>query len=191
MWQKIQLPPPHLFVILLECCQILTCLGELAFFHTFTYVMMHKGTLRIPWRLCSAGGGHTIAAELFTCSPTNAATLCPKNFLIKQQKYSVRLAHCLRMLVSCGKSLHHKFRGQSQIHIHICSVTHIVYTFLFLHTSFCPPEQTLTSARIALPCLQVCLVTNRSIQAYLGHPSVPVGHRRARLHLRAISPTGI
>merc|ERR1712046_41534 len=37
----------HFFVVLLQCSQILTSFRELSFFHTFTHIPMHKGTLRV------------------------------------------------------------------------------------------------------------------------------------------------
>jgi len=37
----------NFLVVLLQSCQVLTCLRELTFFHTFTDVPMHKSSLGI------------------------------------------------------------------------------------------------------------------------------------------------
>merc|ERR1712151_1332008 len=37
----------NLLIIFLQCCQVLTCLREFAFFHSLTNVPMHKGALAV------------------------------------------------------------------------------------------------------------------------------------------------
>ncbi len=39
---------PHLFIVFLQRSKVFSSFGELAFFHAFTHIMMHEGTLRIP-----------------------------------------------------------------------------------------------------------------------------------------------
>ena len=63
--------------------------------------MMHKGTLRIPWHLCSAGHGSWTAT---TRSPTNAATLCPKKWFDKQHRHSARPEHTLCLCHRAAKA---------------------------------------------------------------------------------------
>ena len=40
---------PHLFIVFLQRSKIFSSFGEFAFFHAFTHIVMHEGTLRIPW----------------------------------------------------------------------------------------------------------------------------------------------
>ena len=42
---------PRLFIVFLQGSKIFSSFGELAFFHAFTHIMMHEGTLRIPCQI--------------------------------------------------------------------------------------------------------------------------------------------
>ena len=39
---------PHLFIVFLQRSKIFSSFGELTFFHAFTHIVVHEGTLRIP-----------------------------------------------------------------------------------------------------------------------------------------------
>ena len=110
---KFNLPEPHLFVIFLEGCQILTCLRKLAFFHTLTDVMMHKGTLRIPWRFIQRRASHPCSWAATTHSPTNNPEEKQEFYNFdKQHGHSAQRAPTFSYIFlapSCGESPHHSF----------------------------------------------------------------------------------